>query len=74
MRRELTPEQKRIFRAYYLDRAKLIVGQAIFIVFGLVMPMMHGLRIIKLPAFIYIAGAGVGLVLILTTRANRQAS
>lgn len=74
MKRELTPEQKKIFRDYYIDRAKTITGQVLVVVFGVLMPAMTMLlRRRFLPLWLNLAIAGIGLVLILTSKAAKDA-
>ena len=72
MRRDLTPEQKKLFRDYYIDRGKLIVGQGLVLVFGLVVPAINAFLMPLLSMWISFPIAAVGVVMILTTKAYRE--
>lgn len=70
---DLTPEQKKLIRKHRIDRIQLVVGQIIVLIFGLAIPIIG--RTIKpiLPLWLCLTIAGVGLALILTTQASRDA-
>ena len=74
MKRDLTPEQKKIFRDYYIDRVKSIGGQIIVVVFGIIMPATKlFMKKPLLPLWLNLTIAGIGLVMVLTSKAAKDA-
>lgn len=71
MKRELTKEQKKLFRAYYFDKARIIGGQVLMVVFGLFLPAMRVFTKMPIPIWICLSIAGVGLILVLTAKSSR---
>jgi hypothetical protein len=71
---DLTPEQKKLIRRHRLDRIQLVVGQSVVIVFGLVIPIIGKTIQPLLPFWLCMVFAGIGLVLILTTKASQDAN
>ena len=59
--------------AYRFDRFKSYAGQAIVVVFGIIVPLIQALaHRTVLPFWLCLAIAGVGLVLIFTTKAYKD--
>lgn len=73
MKWDLTPEQKKMIWAYRFDRLRSFGGQVIVVVFGILVPLIQALaHRTVIPFWLCLAIAGLGLVLIFTTKAYKD--
>jgi hypothetical protein len=73
LKRELTKEEKRAWRAYYFDRARVTTGYILVFVFGVLVPGLRVFGKIGISFPVAFGIAAFGLIFAVTSRSGRAA-